>query len=203
MFAEKEEMMNQKTTRMFTSREAAIAYAISAERICGGSADFLNANPVVVPIFVSLLFQSLEISIKQAGVESGLFTIQEARARQQRSGHGIKELAALAVDKLGGDPFEPVIMAMTVANNHTNSEQIIREMICGDKLQKTRESYATRRLGYGEVAEGDFQIIEPVLDWIESVKETAFNLSKTIDILSQWKASASKSKHFAIWFKER
>jgi len=195
--------MNQQTTRMFTGREAAIAYAISAGRICGDTTDFVNANPAVVPIFVSLLFQSLEISIKQAGIESNLFTMQEARARQQHSGHGIKELAALAVEKLGGDPFEPVIMAMTVANTHTNSKQIVREMICGEKLQKTRESYAERRLGYGEVAEGDFKIIEPVSDWIKSVKETAFNLPTTIDILSQWKASASKSKHFAIWFKER
>ena len=195
--------MNQQTVRMFTGYEAAIAYAISAERICGNSADFLEANPAVVPIFVSLLFQSLEISIKQAGVGSDLFTIQEARSRQRRSGHGIKELAALAVNKLGGDPFEPVIMAMTFANTHPNSKQIIREMICGNCFQKTRESYASRRLGYGEVFEGDFAIIEPVSDWIESVKETAFNLSKTIDILSQWKASPSRSRHFAIWLKEQ
>lgn len=195
--------MNQQTTRMITGREAAIAYAISAERICGNTADFLNANPAIVPIFVSLLFQSLEISIKQAGVESSLFTMQEARSCPQRSGHGIKELATLAVNKLGGDPFEPVIMAMTFANTQTNSEQIIREMICGDRLHKTRESYTLRQLGYAEVAEGDFAIIEPVSDWVKSVKETAFNLSKTIDVLSQWKASASKSKHFAIWLKER
>jgi len=195
--------MNKQTTRIFTGNEAALAYAISAKRICGDNADFLSANPAIVPIFVSLLFQSLEISIKQAGVDSGLFTMQEARARQQRSGHGIKELAALAVDRLGGDPFGPVIMAMTFANTHTNSGRIIKEMICGDSLQKTRESYASRQLGYGEVAEGDFAIIEPLSDWIESVKETASNLPKIIDILSQWKASASKSKHFAIWLRER
>ena len=188
---------------MFTGREAAIAYVISAKRMFGDNAGFLNANPAVVPIFVSLLFQSLEISIKQAGVESGLFTMQEARARQLRSGHGIKELAALAVEKLGGDPFDPIITAMTFANTHTNSAEIIRQMICGDDLDKTRESYASRRLGYGEVSEGDFAIIRPVSDWIEAVKETASNLPTIINVLSQWKASASKSKHFAIWLGER
>jgi hypothetical protein len=195
--------MNQQTTRMFTGREVAIAYAISAERMFGDNAGFLDANPAVVPIFVSLLFQSLEISIKQAGVKSGLFTMQEVRARQQRSGHGIKELAALAVEKLGGDPFDPIVTAMTFANTHTNSAEVIRQMICGDDLEKTRESYASRRLGYGEVSEGDFAIIRPVSDWIEAVKETASNLPTIIDILSQWKASASKSKHFAIWLRER
>jgi len=195
--------MNKQTSRMFTGREAAIAYAISAERMFGDNAGFLDANPAVVPIFVSLLFQSLEISIKQAGVESGLLTMQDARARQQRSGHGIKELAALAVEKLGGDPFDPIITAMTFANTHTNSAEIIRQMICGDDLDKTRESYASRRLGYGEVSEGDFAIIRPVSDWIEAVKETASNLPTIINVLSQWKASASKSKHFAIWLGER
>ena len=148
--------MNKQTSRMFTGREAAIAYAISAERMFGDNAGFIETNPAVVPIFVSLLFQSLEISIKQAGVESGLFTMQEARARQQRSGHGIKELAALAVEKLGGDPFDPIVTAMIFANTHANSAEIIRQMICGDDLEKTRESYASRRLGYGEVSEGDF-----------------------------------------------
>jgi hypothetical protein len=188
---------------MFTGCEAAIAYAISAERMFGDNAGFLDANPAVVPIFVSLLFQSLEISIKQAGVGSGLFTMQEARVRQQRSGHGIKELAALAVEKLGGDPFDPIVTAMTFANTHSNSAEVIRQMICGDDLEKTRESYASRRLGYGEVSEGDFAIIRPVSDWIEAVKETASNLPTIIDILSKWKASASKSKHFAIWLRER
>ncbi len=170
---------------MFTLDEAAVAYAAVAERIFGDDAAFLDGNPSVVPIFVSFLFQSLEISIKHAGVKSGLFTIKEARARQNRLGHGIMELGALAVDKLGGDPFDPVVIAMTYANTHTNSAQIVREMICGDRLEKTRAVYATRRLGYAEVAEGDFAIIRPVADWIASVKETASNLPTTIDILSR------------------
>lgn len=195
--------MNRQATHMFTLAEAAVAYAISAERICGDNADFLNSNPPVVPIFVSHLFQSLEISIKHAGIESGLFTMKEARARQQCSGHGIEQLATLAVEKLGGEPFNPIIMAMTFANTHANSAEIVRQMICGHRLAKTRESYASRRLGYGQVSDGDFAIIKPVSAWIKSVKETAVNLSTNINILSQWKASASTSKHFAIWLRER
>lgn len=180
-----------------------MAYALSAERIIGQDAGFLDASPACVPIFVSLLFQSLEISIKQAGLESGLFSMQEVRSRQQRSGHGIKELAALAVKKLGGDPFDPIVMAMTFTSREPNSPEIIRQMICGVELGKTRESYASRSLGYAQVAEGEFAIIQPVKHWIAAVKETAANLPITIDILSQWKTSPSSSKHFAIWLKEK
>lgn len=188
---------------MFTGREAAMAYALSAQCIFSQDDDFLDANPACVPIFVSLLFQSLEISIKQAGLESGLFSMQEARSRQQHSGHGIKELAALAVEKLGGVLFDPIVMAMTFASGEPNSAEIIRRMICGIELEKTRASYALRNLGYAQVAEGDFAIIQPVKHWVAAVKETAANLPTTIDILSQWKTSPSSSKHFAIWLKEK
>lgn len=94
-------------------------------------------------------------------------------------------------------------MAMTFANTHADSNRVIREMICGEGFQRTRDSYATRNLGYGEVAEGDFSIIEPIPSWITSVKETAQNLPQTIETLSQWKQSSSSSKHFAIWIKDR
>lgn len=104
----KRKTMNQQTSKMFTLQEAAIAYALSAEKICDGSRDFLNENPCVVPVFVNLLFQSLEISIKAAGIGSTLFTIGEARSRQTRSGYGISELATLAVEKLGGDLLSPL-----------------------------------------------------------------------------------------------
>ena len=193
--------MNQQNDHIFTLSEAALAYALCAERVCGHEPDFLNANPSVIPIFVSQLFQSLEISIKHAGIESGLFTIEEARAREARSGHGIKELARLAVEKLGGDRFDPIVMAMTFFNKNERSSEIIRLMICGDKFEKTRECYSSRRLGYAEVSNREFAIIQDIPNWIESVKQTALNLISTIEILRQWKASPSRSKHFAIWLK--
>jgi len=191
--------MNAQNNRMFTLDEAAVAYAVAAEHIAGDSPAFLNDNQAVIPVFVSMLFQSLEISIKHAGIESGLFTMQEARSRQNRSGHGVKELAALAVEKLGGDPFEPIVSAMTFANANQRSRGFISAMICGDAMQKTRDAYASRRLGYAEIYDGDFATLDPIPKWVESVKQTALGLSRTVDILRQWKASESKSKHFAIW----
>jgi len=193
--------MNQQAHHIFNGQEAAIAYAFSAERIFGNDLDFLNRNKAVIPIFVSQLFQSLEISVKYAGIESGLFTENEARSREMRSGHGIKELATLAVEKLGGTPFAPITMAMTYFNTIQNSGEIIRLMIAGSEFENTRKCYASRCLGYGQIADRDFAIASDIPTWIATVKETATNLSKTIEILRQWKASPSKSKHFAIWLK--
>lgn len=178
-----------------------MGYASCAERIYGGDTGFLESNPPIVPIFVSLLFQSLEISIKHAGIESGLFTEFEARSRDMSSGHGIGKLAQMAVEKLGGDPFSPLVMAMTHFNANPHSRDVVNRMICGADMQNTRNCYASRCLGYGQVADGDFAIIYPLSDWIETVKETASNLPKTIDIFTQWKRSTSGSKHFAIWVK--
>lgn len=188
---------------MYTGCEAAMAYVLSAERIFGEGDGFVDANPACVPIFVSLLFQSLEISIKHAGIESGLFSMREARLRQRGSGHGVKKLAALAVEKLGGDPFDPIVTAMTFASRGPNTGEIIQQMICGPELEQTRQSYASRNLGYGQVTEGDFAVIEPVKHWIAALKETAANLSSTIHVLSQWKASSSSSKNFAIWVTDK
>lgn len=58
---------------MFDLQEAAIGYAKSAERILGEDARFLNENPEVVPIFISLLFQPLEISLKHLGLNRNYF----------------------------------------------------------------------------------------------------------------------------------
>lgn len=69
-------------------------------------------------------------------------------------------------------------------------------------MEKTRDSYAARQLGYGEICEGDFALIYPLIDWIDSVKQTVMNMPKTIDILSQWKSSGSNSMYFAIWLDE-
>lgn len=187
---------------IFGLDEAAVGYALAAERMLNDDDAFLNASPAVVPIFVSMLFQSLEISIKHAAIASDLFTMREARSRHNRSGHGIQKLAGLAVDRLGGDPyksFQPIVMAMTFRLKQTASASFIRNMICGKKMKKTREAYASRRLGYGEVSEGDFAIIEPIAEWVAAVKQTALNLPSTIRVLCQWVNSPSKSKPFAIW----
>jgi|GEM_PF-1845291 hypothetical protein len=190
--------MNRRTNHVFTGKEVAMAYALSAERIAGNDENFLNKNQAVIPIFVSQLFQSIEIAIKYASIESGLFTEEEARSRENRSGHGIRELAKLACERLGGEPFGPIMMAMTRFNKIENSGEIIRHMISGAKFEKTRECYASRCLVYGQVADGDFALVDGIPEWIASVKETASNLPKIIKILRDWKASPSKSPHFVI-----
>ena len=120
-----------------------------------------------------------------------------------RSGHGIKELAMLAVERLGGKPFQPIMMAMTYFNSTQSSKEIVRLMVSGSQFEKTRECYASRCLGYAQVRDGDFALVNDIPTWIKSVKETAKNLTKTIDILRQWKSSISKSQHFGIWLKGR
>jgi hypothetical protein len=177
---------------MFTQQESATAYAVAAQHMLGDDTSFLENNAAVIPIFVSMLFQSLEISIKSAGVESGLFSMKEARSPQDtRSGHGIKELASLAEEKLGGDNFNAIILALSFSNGQDRVAEFLHEMICGSALEKTRDSYASRRLGYGEVHKGDFALIYPVSEWVSAVKQTAMNLPTTIHILSQWRVSES------------
>ncbi len=209
--------MNQQNNHMFTLGEAAMAYALCAEQILGSDSSFLEGNPETIPVFVSLLFQSLEISIKHAGIESRLFKMDEVRSKNTRQGHGVKELAAFAVARLDEDPFDPkeltalfveglygdhfdpIVKAMTFSNKNGNGSDIIRKMICGKEFEKTRLFYYKRDLGYGEVSQGDFAILQPISDWVATLKQTAANLKSTINILSQWKASPSKSEHFTIW----
>lgn len=193
--------MKETGNRIFTGQEVALAYALCAERLFCQEEGFLDKNPTVVPIFVSHLFQSLEISIKHAGIESGLFTMQETRKAQR--GHGITELATLAVGKLGGEHSD-LVMAMTCFSpDDVRSSEIIAKMIYGDEFDTTRKCYCSRRLGYAEVANGEFRILDPIPEWIESIKQTAMKLDFTIEILTQWRASPSNSKHFAIWFTHR
>ena len=182
---------------MFTRENAALAYALSAERLLGADSSFLQGHPPIVPIFVTQLFQSLEISIKHVGIASGLITEAEARTRGVRSGHGIQELAELIVERLHGAPFDPLIQALTFF--HPNNAEIIRKMVSGTEFARTRESYATRGLGYAEVREGDFAVVEGLTEWVAAVKLVATSLPKIVSIVSQWNSSAGRSGPFAVW----
>lgn len=185
---------------MYTFKELAVAHADSAECLLDENFRFLTEHPAVVPVFVNLLFQSIEISIKYACVESGVYKLEDAR--KVKNGHWIDELAKLAFEKLGFDSFDPIIDALTQENKGQNSKKIIREMICGNDFAETRKAYASRRLSYGEVFGGDYAIIQGNLDiWVAAVKETAENLDTAVEIFSQWKASVSTSKHYGIFYK--
>ncbi len=193
--------MNAQGSRMFTMQEAATAYAEAAERLFGDNGGYLDTHSAVVPIFVSHLFQSLEISIKVAGIESGLFTMKEAR--RAGKGHGIDELAVLATDILGGKISDLATAMTCCCNSDTRASTIIQEMIEGLRFAPTRKSYLSRGLGYGEMSEGEIQLLNPIDEWVAAVKETASQLSQTVSVLRQWKDSPSASEHFAIWFNSK
>ena len=67
---------------MFTLKEAALAHALAAERLLGGDATFLNENEAMIPVFVNLLFQSIEMTLKSIAIESGLATDHELRDKK-------------------------------------------------------------------------------------------------------------------------
>jgi hypothetical protein len=183
----------------FSLADAAQAYALSAERIGGDDATFLDQNKAIIPIFVSQLFQSLEISIKYVGISSKLFTESEVRTKNMRSGHGLSEIASLAAVRLGGTTPDPLVMAMTYFNRLPQSSEIISKMIYGKEFEKTRESYGSRNLGYGQVGDKDFALIQDISMWVESVKQTALHLPQAVEVVSKWRSSPSASGHFAIW----
>ena len=121
--------MNPAQHHVFSLQEAAQAYSMTASRILGTDVDFVEQNQMVIPIFVSMLFQSVEVSLKSVGIESGLITREEARDRKStRSGHGIKEIAQLMSQKLGDQRETSVVMALTSACNKENIATYIRKM---------------------------------------------------------------------------
>ncbi|MFZ2632087.1 MAG: hypothetical protein WA081_20655 [Desulfosalsimonadaceae bacterium] len=188
---------------MFTLQDAAVAYAKGAERILGEDANFLNGNQEVIPVFVSLLFQSLEISLKYLGIEAKLFSEQEARDRKlTRNGHGIKEISDLVNARLGADKDYPVIMAITAGLNNNQAADILHKMIFGEGFDRTRQSYQSRNLGYSQLKQGELALLNGLKPWVIVIREVAENLSTAIRIVSKWKNSTSDSKVFAIWYKE-
>lgn len=188
-------------SRNFLLDDAAVAYALAAERILGSSSAFLAENCEVVPIFVSHLFQSLEISIKHAGIASCLITEHEARAKENGGGHQIEELATLVCSKLGSNKIDPLLNALTFGVVSKDAQIVIRDMICGEAFKKTRQIYTNRKLGYAQIADGDFALYNDLVAWVGAVKATAQNLSNCVDILKQWKEKGGNCASFAIFVK--
>lgn len=190
---------------MFNFQEAAIAYAKGAERILGEDATFLNDNQEVVPVFVSLLFQSLEISLKYLGLETKLFSEQEARDRKlTKNGHGIREIADLVNKRLGADRDYPVVMALTAGLDNSQAGDFVQKMIFAKELDSTRQLYQSRNLGYSQLKSGELKLLKvngELRPWVVAIREVAENLPTAIRIVTEWKNSSSNSKHFAIWYK--
>jgi hypothetical protein len=189
-------------TDMFTLQEAALAYAKGAERILGENGTYINNNRELVPVFVSLLFQSLEISLKHLGLEANLFTEQEARDRKlTRNGHGIKEIADLVNTRLGADKDYPIVMALTAGLNNSQAGEFLQKMIFAKEFDASRQAYQSRNLGYSQLKPGELKLLNGLKPWAVAIKEVAENLPTAIQIVSEWKNSSSNSKHFAIWYR--
>lgn len=184
---------------MYSLQDAAIAYAKAAKRILGEDAIFLSDNHNIIPVFVSLLYQSIEISLKHLGIESQLFTRQESRDRQlTKNGHGVKEIADLVNDRLGANKNYPIIIALTAGLNNTQTAEILQNLIFSLEFEPTRRSYQNRNLGYAQLTSGELQLFNGLKPWVVAVEEVAQNLPVAIGVVSEWKKSNSNSTTFAI-----
>lgn len=187
---------------MFNLQEAATAYAKGAERILGEDEKFINDNQEVVPVFVSLLFQSVEISLKHLGIEAKLFSEQEARDKKlTKNGHGIREIADLINARLGTNRDYPVVMALTAGLSNSQASIILHKMIFAPEFDVTRHSYKSRNLGYAQLKPGELALFNRKKPWVVAVRNVADNLPTAIRVVMNWNNSSSKSKHFAIWYK--
>jgi len=187
---------------MFTLQETALAYAKGAKKILGDDATFLNENQEVVPVFVSLLFQSLEVTLKHLGIESGLFTPAESRNRKlTKNGHGVEEIAKLVNDRLGANSDYPVVMALTAGLNDSQTGGIVQKMLFSSEFKPTRDSYQRRNLGYAQITPGELQLLDGLGLWVVAIEDVANNLSVAVDVVSQWKKSDTSSSTFAVWCK--
>jgi len=162
---------------------------------------YLEKNPEIVPIFISHLFQSLEISLKHFGIESKLFTKKESRSKLfTDNGHNINKIAKLANNRLGTNNNDyPLIMALTFGLDKNSTPEIINKMIFGKEFKPTRKSYKERKLVYSELNTEEIQIINSLKDWVFAVISVAENLDVSVKIASKWKLSNSKHTNFAIW----
>jgi len=187
---------------MFSLQDTAVAYAKGAKRILGKDESFLNDNQEVIPIFVSLLFQSLEISLKHLGIESQLFTSAESRSRKlTKNGHGVKEIAKLANDRLRANDDYPVIMALTAGLENSQTSDIVNKMIFSPEFSPTRQSYECRNLGYSQLKPGDLQLLDELNPWVVAIDGVANNLPTAISVVSEWNKQKTNSSTFAIWYK--
>lgn len=166
------------------------SYVKTAERILGDDANYLTDNPDMIPQFVNALFQSLEISLKDLGLKSGLTSGNEMRNRVLvGNGHDIEKIGNLLKDKLGDVSSRRLVRILSDGIENDVSV-IIENMVFGDDFKPTRESYRTRKLVYhAELEAGQLQIIQGLKTWLDAVKAVAENIDNAIAVVKRWKES--------------
>ena len=164
---------------MFSFKEVALGHAKAAERMVDKEAKFLNTNEEVVPVFINLLFQSVEITIKAFATETGLATEQELRYdKATRNGHGILELVNLIDSKLEDDVS--IIDLLLPLRGFANSNAVLRVMIFGEEFSPSRESYIHRNITYAQFKLGELQVIGGVKEWVEAIRKAAENIDNAV-----------------------
>ena len=162
---------------MFTFKEAAVAHALAAEKLLEPDTIFINKE-AMVPIFVNLLLQSLEITLKSFAIEAKLANEDELRyGKNLRHGHGIKEIAEFINTKIGNRSLVDILLPR---QGYAISNSIIQTMIFDDCFAPTRESYINRNIAYSQFKKGELQIVQGLKSWVEAVKSAALNIESAV-----------------------
>ncbi len=163
---------------MFSLKESALGHAKAAERLVDDEAVFLNRNKEVAPVFINLLFQSVEITLKAFATETGLATEKELRDREiTKNGHGIFELANLINSKLEDIEVIDLLLPM---RGFADSNDVLMAMVYDDKFKPSRDSYVRRNITYAQLKPGDLQVVVGVKGWVEAIRKAAENLDHAV-----------------------
>ncbi|MBJ2138307.1 hypothetical protein JEU11_17735 [Paraglaciecola chathamensis] len=162
---------------MYSLVEAASAHAKAAQKLLEPDGLFLNSEKAIIPVFVNLLLQSVEISLKAFAIETQLLTPSELRSKKLKNGHGIKEIAKAVNEKLSPNEVLSLLLPM---RGFAQSNDIVREMIFGEKFEPTRLSYISRKITYSEFVQGELQIIKGANNWVCAVLSLCQNIDRAV-----------------------
>ncbi len=159
---------------MYSLSEVAIAHALAAEKLLEPEGTFLNQTEAMVPVFVNLLFQSVEMTLKSFAIEANLANEQELREKKTtRNGHGIKEIAEIINAKMGNQTLIDILLPRQGFSLYND---ILKAMIYENCFSKTRESYIYRKIAYSQFKEGELQVVQGLKSWVTAVKKAAQNI---------------------------
>lgn len=165
---------HQGSLEVYSLKETSLGHAKAAERLIVDSVDFLNENHEVVPVFVNLLFQSVEMTLKSLATESELVTIKDLRNNKNfGNGHDIPKLAKFIERELDG---QSVVDLLLPRQGFADSNIILNEMISGDRFARSRSSYQRRNITYSQFEKGELQVVDGLNDWVKAVKKAAENI---------------------------
>jgi len=168
---------------VYSLKETSLGHAKAAERLIFDGVDFLNTSHEVVPVFINLLFQSVEMTLKSLATESGLVSIKGLRnSKKFGNGHDIKRLAQFIESNLGG---QSIVDLLLPRQGFADSNIILNEMISGDKFAPSRSSYQRRNITYSQFGQGELQVVEGVNNWAKAVKQAAENIDKGVVEIGQ------------------